>query len=156
MSERACNGLWPITVCVLATSVRLAIPVWGQSSPVDIVNTMVARELDAQAHKEQFDYLSLERSDSTGGRAWTEHIVETPLGRVRFLIAEDGKPLFAARDAQERGHLAHDLANPLAFEALEKGQKDDEAHARQVLERKRRVFMLHNSSSTVVDTCGAQ
>ncbi|AEU37875.1 hypothetical protein AciX8_3582 [Granulicella mallensis MP5ACTX8] len=144
MSERVCNGLWPITVCVLAMSVCLAIPVWGKSSPVDIVNTMVARELDAQAHKEQFDYLSVERSDRTGGRAWTEHVVETPLGRVRFLIAEDGKPLSANRDAQERGRLAYDLANPLAFEAREKAQKDDEAHARQMLELLPKAFLLEN------------
>ena len=41
---------------------------FGQSSPVDIVKIIVAREVDAQAHKLQFDYLSVERSERTGGK----------------------------------------------------------------------------------------
>ena len=44
--------------------------------------------------------------------------------------------------AQERGRLANDIANPAAFEAREKAQKDDEAHARQMLELLPKAFLL--------------
>jgi len=42
---------------------------------------------------------------------------------VRYLIAEDGKPLSAEREAQERDRLARDLANPASFVAWEKAEK---------------------------------
>jgi hypothetical protein len=118
----------------------------AQTSPAigDIVKTMISRELDASAHKRLFDYLSVERSDRTGGKLWTEHVVETSIGRVRFLMAEDGKPLAPEHMAQERARLANDIANPAAFEAREKTQKDDEAHARQMLDLLPKAFLLEN------------
>jgi len=129
---------------MLSTQILFGNLSFAQTPPTtaDVVKTMIAREVDASAHKRLFDYLSVERSERTGGKLWTEHVVETPVGRVRYLMAEDGKPLTPERDAQERGRLANDIANPAAFEAREKAQKDDEAHARQMLELLPKAFLL--------------
>ncbi len=138
------RSLFATTAMMLSTQILFGNPSFAQAPPTtgDVVKTMVAREVDASAHKRLFDYLSVEKSERTGGKLWTEHVVETPMGRVRYLMAEDGKPLTPERDAQERGRLANDIANPAAFEAREKAQKDDEAHARQMLELLPKAFLL--------------
>jgi hypothetical protein len=110
----------------------------------DVVLQMLAREQEAADHKQLYSYLSVERSDRTGGHLWTEHVVETPVGRIRFLLAEDGQPLSPDRMGQERGRLAGVIADPAAFEASEKLQKDDEVHARQMLALLPKAFILEN------------
>lgn len=136
------NGGWRLAaaVCVLAA----AVGAQAQGSAKDIVGTMLANERNAAAHKDNFIYLSNERSERTGGKLWTERVVETPHGRVRLLLQEDGKPIPADRAQQERARLANDVAHPDAFEEREKAQKDDEAHARQMLDMIQRAFILEN------------
>src|ERR1700743_3591291 len=96
------HSLFAITV--ISTQLLYGALSIAQTPPAttDVVKTMIARELDASAHKRLFDYLSVEKSERTGGKLWTEHVVETPMGRVRYLMAEDGKPLAPERDAPER------------------------------------------------------
>ncbi|HZL26646.1 MAG TPA: hypothetical protein VFC39_08960, partial [Acidobacteriaceae bacterium] len=89
-------------------------------------------------------YLSNERSERTGGRLWTERIVETPFGRVRLLLAVDGKPISPERMKQERDRLANDAAHPEAFQKLQQAQKDDEQHARQMMDMLPKGFFLEN------------
>lgn len=99
-----------------------------------IVTEMVANEDAAAQHRDHFEYMSNERSDRTGGRLWTEKVVETSAGKIRFLLAEDGKPLSADRVAVERGRLAAIAADPAAFARRSEGQKDDDTHAKQMLD----------------------
>ena len=139
---QAVKGCWKflaVLSCVMACAGGSAR---AQGSAKDIVGTMLARERNAAAHKDNFMYVSNERSERTLGRLWTERVVETPHGRVRFLMAEDGKPISADRVQQERGRLANDVAHPEAFEQREKAQKDDEAHARQMLDLIPKGFIL--------------
>jgi len=110
----------------------------------DVVAQMVEHEKDSMTHRGMYDYVSLERSERTGGHLWTEHVVETPQGRVRFLIQEDGKPLPPEREAQERGRLADVLLHQAEYEAHEHAQKDDEEKARQMLEILPKAFLLEN------------
>jgi hypothetical protein len=117
---------------------------WAQGSPKDVVNAMLENERYGAAHKDNFIYLSNERSDRTNGHMWTERVVETPHGRVRMLLAEDGKPIPPDRVKQERDRLANDAAHPEAFEQREKAQKDDEAHARAMLDLIPKGFILEN------------
>jgi hypothetical protein len=116
----------------------------AQRSPKNIVDEMLAQEHDAAAHKDNFIYLSNERSERTGEHLWTERVVETPFGRVRLLMAEDGKPLSPERMKQERDRLANDAAHPEAFQKREQAQKDDEVHARQMLDMLPKGFILEN------------
>lgn len=129
------------TVCLAAGAPAVAR---AQRTAKDVVTEMLAQEHYAAAHKDNFIYLSNERSERTGGRLWTERVVETPFGRVRLLQAEDGKPLSPERMKQERDRLANDAAHPEAFQKREQAQKDDEQHARQMMDMLPKGFFLEN------------
>lgn len=102
---------------------------------------MMANEDVAAKHRDHFAYVSRERSERTGGHVWTEKVVETNFGKIRFLKEEDGTPLTPEREAAERGRLAQIIANPEPFEKHEQAQKDDEAHAKQMLAVLPRAFL---------------
>jgi len=108
------------------------------------VNAMIAHEDDNSAHKDTYEFLSKERSARTGGQVWTERVVETAFGRVRYLLAVDGQPLNAEQEGAERGRLAAIVADPEAFLAKERAQKDDEASARKMLDLLPKAFVFDN------------
>jgi hypothetical protein len=119
---------WP------ASGVRAATAVPPQSAAAkQLIATVVSNEQTAALHRDHYAYLSQERSDRTGGHLWTEKVVETNAGKIRFLLEEDGQPLSADRMAQERGRLAAIVADPEGFTRKSQTVKDDEAHARQLL-----------------------
>jgi hypothetical protein len=103
---------------------------------------MVAHEDDNSAHRDHFEFLSTERSDRTGGHLWTERVVEIPDGRVRMLLAEDGKPLSSVREQQERARLAAILKDPGAFLEREQADQKDEASDRAMLDLLPRGFIF--------------
>ncbi len=98
-----------------------------------LLTTLLENEQGASAHRGRYSYMNEERSDRTGGKLWTEKVVETPVGRVRLLVAEDGQPLNEARTIAERNRLANDVAHPEAFAQKEASQANDEQHAKQML-----------------------
>ena len=114
------------------------------ASALQVVSAMIAHEDDNSAHKDQYEFLSKERSERTGGHLWTERVVETSFGRVRFLLAVDGKPLDAEQEAAERGRLAGIVADPQGFLVRERAQKDDEASARKMLDLLPKAFVFDN------------
>jgi len=136
--ERACKLI--ALTCCLAT----VMDTRAQRSAKDVVNAMLVQEHAASAQKDNFTYLSNEHSDRTGGHLWTERVVETPLGRVRFLLDEDGKPISPERVKQERDRLANDVVHPEAFQKREQTQKNYESHARQMLDVLPKGFILEN------------
>jgi hypothetical protein len=103
---------------------------------------MLANEATAAEHKVFYCYLSEERSERTGGHLWTEKVVEMNAGKVRMLLAEDGKPLSPERVGQERGRLAQIVADPAGFAKREQAMKDDEEHARQMLMLVPKAFLF--------------
>jgi hypothetical protein len=113
-------------------------------TPLQVVKAMLANEDDDPAHRDQYEFLSNERSERTGEHLWTERVVETAQGRVRFLLAVDGKPLSSEQEQRERGRLAEIVADPDAFVARERAQKDDEAQARKMLDMLPRAFIFDN------------
>jgi hypothetical protein len=113
-------------------------------TPLQVVKAMIANEDDDPAHKDRYEFVSNERSERTGEHVWTERVVETAQGRVRFLLAVDGKPLSAEEEQQERGRLAAIVADPDAFVARERAQKDDEAQARKMLDMLSTAFIFDN------------
>jgi hypothetical protein len=98
-----------------------------------LLATLVDNEQGASLHRGRYQYMSEERSDRTNGHLWTEKVVETPAGRVRLLLQEDGQPISEARTAAERNRLASDAAHPEAFEQREAAHANDEQHAKQML-----------------------
>jgi len=111
---------------------------------LQVVSAMIAHEDDESAHRDTYEFLSKERSERTGGQVWTERVVETTDGRIRFLLAIDGKPLTAEQEAAERGRLAGIVADPQAFVASERAQKGDEAQARKMLDLLPKAFVFDN------------
>jgi len=110
----------------------------------DVVAKMLENEKQAITKRGMFDYVSLERSERTGGHLWMEHVVETPMGRIRYLMQEDGKPLPPERETQERGRLADILAHQSEFEAHESAQKSDEESARKMMSILQKAFIMEN------------
>lgn len=125
------------------SGVRAATAVPPESSAAkQMVTTMLNNELTAAQHRDHYAYISRESSERTGGHLWTEKVVETNVGKIRFLLQEDGQPLSPEREAQERGRLAAIVADPAAFAKKQEAIKDDEAHARQLLSLLPHAFLF--------------
>ncbi len=107
-----------------------------------VVETMLTHENDPAEHRNRYMYLSEERSERTGGHLWQERVVETPVGKVRLLLAEDGKPLSADRAAAERARLAQIAAHPEELQRQEQAMKNDEQHAEQMLALLRKAYLF--------------
>ncbi len=107
-----------------------------------IVETMLSHEGDPAEHRYRYMYLSEERSDRTGGHLWLERVVETSEGKVRLLLAEDGKPLNTERQAVEELRLKDIAAHPSAFQKREQATKSDEQHAEQMLTMLHKAFLF--------------
>ncbi len=116
-------------------------PVRAQD-PKQIIETLIAHEDGASAHRGRYVYSSEERSERTGGHLWTERVAETAWGKVRYLVKEDGTPLPAAREAAERTRLAVDAADPEEFKKREAARGEDEQHARAMLQLLPRAFLF--------------
>jgi hypothetical protein len=131
------DGRWAmLLMVVLATS---AMRAQSSNDARRIVDTMLAHEGDPAEHRNKYMYLSEERSERTGGHLWMERVVETSMGKVRLLLAEDGKPLSAERQAGERARLEDIADHPDALQRREQATENDEQHAEQML------ALLHNA-----------
>jgi hypothetical protein len=143
-------GRWTIVVLgVLVTAGARAQSSSTQNSPGQssndarrIVDTMLAHEGDPAEHRNKYMFLSEERSERTGGHLWTERVVETAMGKVRLLVAEDGKPLSPERVAAEKARLADIAAHPDVFQRREQALKNDEQHAEQMLALLHKAFLF--------------
>ena len=131
-------------LCLLAAPRGARVRAAASDDGRHAVETMLANETFANQHRNHYAYISHERSDRTGEHLWTEKVVETPAGKVRFLLEEDGQPLPPDRVAQERGRLARYVADPAAFAKASQSVKDDEAHALQLLALLPKAFVLTN------------
>ena len=82
------------TLAAPSTGVNAATAVPpGAAVTQQFVLTMANNEVTAAQHKDHYAYISKERSDRTGGHLWTEKVVETNAGKIRFLLEEDGEYL---------------------------------------------------------------
>jgi hypothetical protein len=128
-------------VCLLAAGGLRA-----QSSSVarQDVDTMLAHETAAAEHRNRYMYLSEERSDRTGGHLWKERVVETAVGKVRVMVAEDGQPLTGSRLEAEKARLDEIAAHPDAFQQHERTMKNDEQHAEEMLALLHKAFLFED------------
>ena len=113
-------------------------------NPRAAILAMVAQENEAEQHRERYEYLSEERSERTGGHLWRELVAETSAGKVRYLLAVDGQPLTGDKLAAERARLAETAAHPDAFARREQTLKNDEQHAREMLNLLPKAFLFEN------------
>jgi hypothetical protein len=113
-------------------------------TPLQVVQQMIDNENAAAAHPERYQYISNERSARTGGHLWTERVVETPPGRMRFLLAVDGIPLPPDRLQQERARMENLRKHPEIFIKHEQNTRADEKRARDMLEALPHDFLFEN------------
>jgi hypothetical protein len=143
-----------VWVCLLVMGFSLAtVPVLMAATPQNVqtfqtpqalLGAMVAQEMNSAAHHERYEYLSVERSERTGGHEWKERVVETGAGKVRLLLAVDDVPLTSGQEQQQRTKLAGILAHPEEFTKSEAARMNDEAHTRQMLDDLDKGFLLEN------------
>ena len=113
-----------------------------QMTGKDLITLVVSHETEASSHRGYYMYLSVERSERTGGHEWTERVAETLWGKVRFLIAEDGKPLEGDRLRAERARIEDEGARPEVFKQQEAQKGEDEQHARQMVSLLPKAFLF--------------
>ncbi len=128
----------------LLTITLLAGPDWlrAQGNHLDLVRQMAVNENLAEERRANFLYRSTERSERTGGHLWIERVAETDAGKVRLLVAEDGQPLSASRQASERAKLRDVAAHPEEFAKREQLLKKDEHHAKEMLTLLPKAFLF--------------
>ena len=129
---------WPQTLHAQQASVS-AQPF---TTPQQLVLAMLRQE--NLAHRELYEFTSTERSERTGGHLWTERVVEVSAGRIRLLLAEDGKPLSADRAAAEHARLANIAVDPSVFTAEAAALKKEEGKDREMLTLLPKAFILEN------------
>jgi hypothetical protein len=117
---------------------------WAEMSPRDVIVSMVAHESEAERHREHYEYVSEERSERTGGHLWREVVAETDAGKVRHLLAVDGQPLTGEKLAAEQARMAEIAAHPEVFARHEQALKNDEQHAREMLNLLPKAYLFEN------------
>jgi hypothetical protein len=137
-----------LTAALLAGGVAFADDVAAKPqsgpTPQSIIEQTIANENAAAARHDHFEYLTYERSDRTGGRLWQERVIETDYGRLRLLLAEDGRPISAQRHQQEIARLNAIAANPAAFERGQSTVLTEEKRARDMLAALPHFFLFDN------------
>jgi hypothetical protein len=138
---------------VMALCLLTAGAVRGQSSNAarQAVDTMLEHENDAAEHRNRYMYVSEERSERTGGHLWRERVVETAVGKMRLLIAEDGQPLGSGRLAAEKARLAEVAEHPGSFQRREQTMTNDELHAEQMLALLHKAFLFDDPRTDGAD-----
>ena len=116
-------------------------------SPTEMVNQMVQAETIAKANRQHFLYRRKERSTRTKGHLWDELVVETGEGRMRRLIAVDGKPLSSSEQSAEDDRITYLANHPADFRREAQGRKDDEARMADLLRELPRLFLLQTAGS---------
>jgi hypothetical protein len=141
---------------IVVTVVWFFIPLAGGQQPTRRVTSSVSGSADAlvaamvrhedyeEVRRGDYMYLCKERSDRTGWNLWTEKVVETSAGKVRKLVEENGRPLGADRVKAERARLAEIAAHPEVFQKHEQARREDEHHAKEMLDLLPKVFLFEN------------
>lgn len=118
----------------------------GQSSqtPDKVIQAVVANECEAESHGGYFSYTSEERSERTKGHQWTEQVVESADGKIRRLIAEDGKPLGIERLSKETDRLSILAGHSAAVAQEERSYKEDGDRLQRLLALLPKAFIFED------------
>jgi hypothetical protein len=142
----ASRSLVAAALAAVSAAGLLSAGLRAQSSmtPQQLMIAVVKNENAASDQHDRWLYISNERSGRTGGHLWTERVAETAPGRVRMLIAEDGKPLSPQRQQAERARLERIQAHPEEFIKHEQNTRAEEKRARDMLEVLPKDFLFEN------------
>jgi hypothetical protein len=130
-----------------AIAVSTSAQVRPSFSPAQVVNQMVEAETAAREKRQHFLYKREERSVRTKGHLWDELVVETTEGRMRRLVAVDGKPLSSSEQAAEDKRITYLVNHPADFRREAQGRKDDQARMADLLRELPKLFLLQAAGS---------
>jgi hypothetical protein len=111
-------------------------------SAEQMVRQMLHGENVSQESRQHFIFRRLERSVRTKGHLWDELVVETTDGRMRRLVAIDGKPLSSSEEQAEEKRISNLAKDPAEFRREEQGRKDDQLRLRDLLKQVPEMFLL--------------
>ncbi len=140
-----------VILAVLAIGTSSAQPTGQQPDPgaARMVQQMVVNEDAASLHRQRFTYISVERSDRTGGHEWTERVIELPQGKLRDLLLEDGEPLTVDRRRREDARLRAIADDPQPFIRHEFAGKSDEQRAMEMFDLLPRAFLFRDQGRSL-------
>ena len=113
----------------------------GNLTGQQMIKAMIGQEQNASRDHAHYSYLSEERSERTKGHLWTERMVETDWGTVRYLIAIDGSPLSKDQVSSEKARLAEDTVDPERYKRREQDD-DDSQQYKQMLAVLSKAFLF--------------
>jgi hypothetical protein len=108
----------------------------------DLVRQMEVAEGKAQNERQNFMYRSKERSVRTGGHLWDELVVETNEGRMRRLLAVDGKPLSGSAETAELNRISNVLNHPDEYRREGTALREDENRLANVIKQVPKLYVF--------------
>jgi hypothetical protein len=96
----------------------------------------------ARDERQHFMYRSKERSVRTGGHLWDELVVETTDGRIRRLLAIDGKPLSGAAHTNEENRITNLLNRPEDYRREGVALREDENRLSNLLKQVPKLYVF--------------
>ncbi|MGC2400649.1 MAG: hypothetical protein WA510_12730 [Acidobacteriaceae bacterium] len=112
-----------------------------------LVKQMEEVEGAARGERQHFMYRSKERSIRTGGHLWDELVVETSDGRIRRLLAIDGKPLSGAALTSEGNRLTNIVNHPDEYRREGQGLREDENRLANLLKQVPKLYVFRMDGS---------
>jgi hypothetical protein len=107
-----------------------------------LVRQMEVVEAAAKDERQLFVYRSKERSVRTGGKMWDELVVESSDGRIRRLLAIDGKPLSPPAQTAEDNRLKNLLKHPEEYRREGAALKEDEDRLAKLLQQVPKLYVF--------------
>jgi hypothetical protein len=108
----------------------------------ELVQQMETAESTARDERQHFMYHSKERSVRTGGHLWDELVVETIDGRIRRVLAVDGKPLTGSALTAEANRINNLLKHPDEYHREGQALKEDENRLANLLKQVPKLYVF--------------
>jgi hypothetical protein len=113
-------------------------------TPDKLIQAVISNEREAETHRGYFYYISEEQSQRTKGHHWTEEVVESADGKIRRLIAEDGKLLDTQRSSREMDRLKMLAQDSKIVAKEEQASKEDNDRLQRLLALLPRAFFFED------------
>lgn len=130
-----------LSLAAICGSAQTPAPTQQDPAALAIIQQVGEHELAAYRHHGYYSFLNAERSDRTNQHLWLEAVVETPQGKFRRLLREDGQPLAPQRRQQEDARIAAEAADPAKLEADSHAREQDEQHAQSMFNYPPQMFV---------------
>jgi hypothetical protein len=117
------------------------------TSADQLVKQMEQAEGAARNERQHFLYRSKERSVRTGGHLWDELVVETGEGRIRRLVAIDGKPLSGAAQKAEENRITNVVNHPDEYRREGQALQEDENRLANLLKQVPKLYVFRLDGS---------